>query len=55
MARLHALKVTGSLGILVKAAKAGLIDNIEDCFERMHEKEVWISESLKQKVRQALK
>lgn len=55
MARLHALKVTGSLGILVKAAKAGLIDNIEDCFERMHEKEVWISEALKQKVRQALK
>ena len=54
MARLHQLNVTGSLGILVKAAKAGLITDVEACFVRMHEKDVWISAALKDQVREAL-
>ena len=54
MARLHQLNVTGSLGSLVKAAKAGLITDVEACFVRMHEKDVWISAALKDQVRKAL-
>ena len=47
MARLHNLRVTGSIGILVKASKARLIPDLNHCFSRMHEKGVWISETLK--------
>lgn len=47
MARLHELRVTGSVGILVKASKAHLIPSLKDCFARMQEKGVWISEPLK--------
>lgn len=48
MARLHELRVTGSIGILVKASKARLIPDLNDCFNRMREKGVWISETLQE-------
>ena len=46
MARLHELRVTGSVGILVKAARVGLIPDLNTCFDRMRSKDVWISEDL---------
>jgi predicted nucleic acid-binding protein len=48
IARLHELKVTGSLGILLKAAKAGLVPSLEKCFERMHNHGIWISRDLRE-------
>ena len=48
IARLHELKVTGSLGILLKAAKAGLVPSFEACFERMHDHGIWISRDLQE-------
>jgi len=47
MARLHDLRVTGSVGILVKASKLKIIPDITACFDRMHKKGVWMSEALK--------
>lgn len=43
IARLHGLKVTGSLGILIKAKEQGLIDNLSDCITRMRSHGIWIS------------
>jgi predicted nucleic acid-binding protein len=54
MARLHELCVTGSIGILVKASKARLIPDLNDCFVRMHEEGVWISETLKEQALHAV-
>lgn len=51
IARLNNLKVTGSLGILIKAKKQGLIDNLSNCISRMRFQGIWISEIL---VQQAL-
>lgn len=53
MARLHQLRVTGSLGILVKASKAGLIPDLNECFNRMRQKGVWISERLQEEALRA--
>jgi predicted nucleic acid-binding protein len=51
IARLHGLKVTGSLGILIKAKEQHLIDNLTDCIARMRDHGIWISPSL---IQQAL-
>lgn len=51
IARLHDLKVTGSLGILVRAVRQELLPDLAVCFKEMEHKGIWISESLK---RQAL-
>ena len=51
IARLNGLKVTGSLGILIRAKKQGLIDNLTECIARMRDKGIWISPSL---IQQAL-
>jgi len=48
IARLHQLSITGSVGILVKAAQAGLIPSLETCFERMHAHGIWISRDLQE-------
>ena len=48
IARLHELKVSGSLGILLKAAKVGLVPSMEACFQRMHEHGIWISRDLRE-------
>lgn len=50
IARLNGLKVTGSLGILIKAKKQGLIDNLSNCISRMRFQGIWISEILVQQV-----
>lgn len=46
VARLHGLKVTGSLGILVRARKAGLVESLDECIRQMRSKGIWLSESL---------
>ncbi len=51
IARLHGLKVTGSIGILVKAKQRGLVANLADCLLEMRRKGIWISDEL---IRQAL-
>ena len=51
VARLHGLKVTGSLGILLKAKKHGHIHSLAPCIARMRDHGIWISAEL---LRQAL-
>lgn len=51
VARLHGLKVTGSLGILVRARKHGHVNSLAQCIRKMRDKGIWISDEL---VRQVL-
>lgn len=46
VARLHGLKVTGSLGILLKAKEHGHIDRIALCIAKMRDQGIWISQKL---------
>lgn len=55
IARLHGLRVTGSIGILVKASKSRFIPDLSDCFNRMQDKGVWIGEALKAQALKAIK
>ena len=55
IARLHGLSLTGSIGILVKATKAGLVDNLETCFGRMRSKGIWISQDIVRSAMQEVK
>jgi predicted nucleic acid-binding protein len=54
MARLHELRVTGSIGILVKASRERLIPDLQSCFGRMREKGIWISEILEKEALSAV-
>ena len=46
------LKVTGTIGILLKAKKIGLIENLKKEVEALRETGFWISESLIRKILQ---
>lgn len=46
LARIHGLKVTGSLGILLKAKRNGMIPSLRDCISLMHQHGIWIAENL---------
>lgn len=46
VARIHGLKVTGSLGILLKAKNHGLTPSLGDCISRMRERGIWLSDEL---------
>lgn len=48
IARLHGIKVTGSIGILVKAKRLGFVSNLETCLDRMESQGVWISRELRE-------
>lgn len=50
MARIHGLKVTGSLGILLKAKRHGLIPSLAECVTRMRARDIWISADLVEEV-----
>ncbi len=54
LGRFHAkhadLKVTGTIGILIKAKTEGLIDKLKPLLNELTEKEVWISEKLKKRI-----
>ena len=50
MGRFHAkhigLKVTGTIGILLKAKKNNIIDKIKPILEELAQKGIWLSEKL---------
>lgn len=50
LGRFHAkhadLKVTGTIGILIKAKRAGLVDKLKPLLEELIEKDVWINKKL---------
>lgn len=46
LARIHGLRVTGSLGILLKGKKQKMIPSLKDCIARMRHHGIWISEDL---------
>ena len=54
LGRFHAknadLKVTGTIGILLKAKAVGLINEFKPLLDELTEKEVWISEKLKKEI-----
>ena len=50
MARIHGLKVTGSMGILLKAKRHDFIPNLGECIARMRARGIWISVELIQEV-----
>ncbi|MFO8240420.1 MAG: DUF3368 domain-containing protein [Dissulfuribacterales bacterium] len=44
------MKVTGTIGILIKAKSEGLIEKLEPMLNELRDKEVWISEKLKREI-----
>ena len=48
IARLHGIKVTGSLGILMKGKRLGFIPSLESCLDRMQAQGIWISRELRE-------
>ncbi len=54
LGRYHAkhadLKVTGTIGILIKAKTEGFIEKLKPLLDELTDKEVWISEKLKQEI-----
>ena len=54
LGRFHAkhagLKVTGTIGLLIKAKTQGLIDELKPLLNELTEKDVWISEKLKTEI-----
>lgn len=54
LGRFHAkhadLKVTGTIGILIKAKSEGFIEEIKPMLNELTDKEVWISEKLKTEI-----
>jgi len=44
------LQVTGTIGVLIKAKKVGLIEELKPVFDELTEKGVWISERLKKEI-----
>jgi predicted nucleic acid-binding protein len=54
LGRFHAkhagLKVTGTIGVLIKAKSASQIDTLKPLLEELTEKEVWINEKLKNEI-----
>ncbi|MFA5420040.1 MAG: DUF3368 domain-containing protein [Bacteroidales bacterium] len=54
LGRFHAkhadLKVTGTIGILLKAKSKGLIEKLKPLLNELTEKDVWIKEKLKQEI-----
>ncbi len=47
IARLHGIKITGSIGILLKAKRVGAVSNLESCIDRMQSQGIWISRELR--------
>ena len=54
LGRFHAkhagLRVTGTIGILIKAKSEGLISELKPLLDELTDKEVWISEKLKKDI-----
>lgn len=54
LGRFHArhadLKVTGTIGILIKAKSEGLIEKLKPLLNELTDKDIWISEKLKSEI-----
>jgi uncharacterized protein len=48
------LKVTGTIGILIKAKKEGLINEVKPLLDELIKKDVWISDKLKKEILQKI-
>lgn len=48
IARLSGLKVTGSIGILVRAKREGKLHSIKESLDRMETKGIWIGQRVKE-------
>ena len=46
MARLCGLKLTGSVGILLRAKKEGLLPNVKMALQRMQAQGIWLSQTV---------
>lgn len=46
VARLNGLKLTGSIGILMRAKQAGLITNLDQSLQHMRKNGIWVSDKL---------
>lgn len=46
VARLNGLKLTGSIGILIRAKQAGLISSLGQSLQRMRKNGIWVSEKI---------
>ncbi len=46
IARLSGLRVTGSLGVLLKLKATGRIDSLKSCIDRMRKQGIWLSDEL---------
>ena len=46
VARAHGLRVVGSIGILLRAKRQGLVPALRPCIEKMRAAEVWLSDRL---------
>lgn len=44
------MKVTGTIGILIKAKFKGLIEELKPLLNELTDKDVWISEKLKREI-----
>ncbi len=47
VARLYGLQVTGSLGILIRARRLGIIPSLKNALNRMHDQGIWVSPELR--------
>lgn len=54
MARLNQLRVTGSIGILMKGRRVGCVEDVLACVSKMRNAGVWIGENLEAAVRAEL-
>ena len=48
IARLSGLRVTGSVGVLLRLKAQGHLDNIKPCLVRMRQQGIWLSKELEQ-------
>ena len=44
------LRITGTLGVIVKAKRNGIIVSVKDVLEKLEKYDFWISDSLKEKI-----
>jgi predicted nucleic acid-binding protein len=44
------LKVTGTVGVLLRAKSEGFLEKLKPLLEELSNKEVWISEKLKKEI-----
>ncbi len=46
VARMNGLSLTGSLGVLLRASRTGLLDSLEEAIEKMRSRGIWLSDRI---------